>query len=128
MRENLKVSQVPEQARLQKNKTDAVEERRKLYGPTPAQRVTLSLEVARMRTKNVPQQQDTLSVSGGKIWTEVAGKRKASTDVGGLVASQKRNPVATERPPLRSRRRTIRIMRRAVAASSTAPGFFVTSI
>ena len=35
-----------------------------------------------MRTKNVPQQQDALSVSGGKIWTEVADKRKSSTDVG----------------------------------------------
>ena len=70
-------------------KTDAAEKYRELYGPKPitvTERATLSLDVARIATKSVPQQQGTLRLgvcAGNNIWTEVASNRKANADVGG---------------------------------------------
>ena len=87
--ETIKLANAWNKARVQKTKTDAAEEHRKLYGPKPitgTERATLSLDVARIATKNVPQRQGTLRLSvcaGNNIWTEVASKRKANADVGG---------------------------------------------
>ena len=128
---NMQLTKAWNKARLQKIKTDAAKDHRKLYGPksiTVTERGTLPLDVARIATKNVPQKQGTLRLSvcaGNNIWTEVASKRKANADVG---ASRRRNPVATKRPPSRSQRRTTRVIRRAVAARSTIPSFFGTPI